>query len=83
MGARLAVFVDGCFWHACPQHCVVPKSNTQWWEWKFAVNRSRDSDTDQKLKDLGWHVLRLWEHESLEDMADRVAVLVVPARDSS
>ena len=77
--ARLAVFVDGCFWHACPEHCVVPKSNTQWWEWKFAVNRARDSDTDMKLGDLGWRVLRLWEHESPVDMADRVATLVAPS----
>lgn len=70
--ARLAVFVDGCFWHACPEHCVIPKANREWWEWKFASNRQRDADTDLRLHDLGWRVLRLWEHESAASMCDEV-----------
>ena len=78
--ARLAVFVDGCFWHACPEHCVVPKSNREWWEWKFAVNQARDRDTDQRLGELGWRVLRLWEHEAPDDMADRVQMLAAVPR---
>lgn len=61
--ARLAVMVDGCFWHGCPEHCVTPKSNTAFWRNKFAVNRARDQDTDRRLAALGWTSLRIWEHE--------------------
>ncbi|MBC9820507.1 very short patch repair endonuclease [Terrabacter sp. MAHUQ-38] len=74
--ARLAVFVDGCFWHACPEHCVVPKANREWWEWKFAANKARDADTDDRLRKLGWRVVRIWEHESSVDGADRVSCLL-------
>ncbi|GAA1979951.1 hypothetical protein GCM10009817_20780 [Terrabacter lapilli] len=68
----MAVFVDGCFWHACPEHCVLPKANREWWEWKFDSNRQRDADTDARLRDLGWRVLRLWEHESPASMCEEV-----------
>lgn len=61
--ARLAVMVDGCFWHGCPEHCVIPKSNTDFWLRKFAANRARDNDTDNRLVELGWTPLRIWEHE--------------------
>ena len=69
---KLAVYVDGCFWHACPDHCVVPKANREWWLWKFNVNRDRDRDTDQRLMELGWTVVRVWEHETTVNGADRV-----------
>lgn len=69
---RLAVFVDGCFWHGCPQHLTVPRSNREWWEWKFARNHERDLDTDRLLQASGWHVLRVWEHEPAHAGADRV-----------
>lgn len=62
---RLAVFVDGCFWHGCPEHGTRPKSNIQYWSRKIEVNRARDASTDEHLTALGWTVLRLWEHESL------------------
>ena len=74
--ARLAVFVDGCFWHACPDHCVIPKTNRDWWQWKFEANRRRDADTDARLRELGWEVVRIWEHEPLGDAADRVSALL-------
>lgn len=70
--ARLVVFVDGCFWHACPEHCVLPRANREWWEWKFAANRARDADTDDRLRALGWRVLRIWEHEGSCVGADQV-----------
>lgn len=71
--ARLAVYVDGCFWHGCPQHHQRPKSNAEWWDWKIARNQARDRDTDAKLRDAGWAVTRIWEHEDVLLAADRVA----------
>lgn len=75
-GARLALFVDGCFWHACPEHCVVPTANRDWWLWKFQTNTQRDADTDAKLHELGWTTLRIWEHEAPQGAADRVVTLL-------
>lgn len=73
---RVAVLVDGCFWHACPQHCVVPRANHEWWLWKFQTNRERDADTDARLASLGWQVVRLWEHEPTNVAAGRVVEVV-------
>lgn len=61
--ARMAVFVDGCFWHRCPVHFIPPKSNSVWWAAKLAANVERDRDTDRHLEELGWRSLRIWEHE--------------------
>ena len=72
--AKVAVFVDGCFWHACPEHCVIPKANREWWLWKFDVNRQRDADTNRTLAQLGWKVVRIWEHEPTDVAADTVEV---------
>ncbi|MFI6328539.1 very short patch repair endonuclease [Micromonospora chersina] len=69
---KLAVFVDGCFWHGCPQHATWPKANAAWWEAKILKNRERDGDTTRKLEDKGWTVIRIWEHESAEDAAARL-----------
>ena len=69
---RLAVFVDGCFWHGCPEHGVLPAANREWWTWKIARNKDRDADTDDRLDALGWHVLRIWEHVGATEAADRV-----------
>jgi DNA mismatch endonuclease (patch repair protein) len=69
---RLAVFVDGCFWHGCPEHHVRPRANSDWWRWKIERNQERDRDTDRQLDDAGWCVLRVWEHESPESAADAV-----------
>jgi len=60
--ARLAVYVDGCYWHGCPAHHVLPKSNSEWWQWKVDLNRKRDADTNAELESAGWAVLRIWEH---------------------
>lgn len=70
--ARLAIFVDGCFWHACPIHGSHPKSNADWWRRKISANVERDRDTDERLCRLGWRVLRVWEHEDIEVAAERV-----------
>lgn len=60
--AKVAVFVDGCFWHGCPQHGTWPKTNAKWWRDKIHRNQQRDRDTDQTLAASGWTVLRFWEH---------------------
>ena len=78
---RLAVFVDGCFWHGCPEHGVVPKSSTEWWTKKLEANRNRDRDTDAVLYRAGWRVLRFWEHEDLSSAADRVRRCLMPVAD--
>lgn len=60
---RLAIFVDGCFWHACPLHGTKPKSNVAFWQQKLTINQERDRVVTRRLKKAGWRVLRLWEHE--------------------
>lgn len=59
----VALFVDGCFWHGCPEHCRMPGSNTDYWNPKIERNRARDLATDEALRDAGWVVMRVWEHE--------------------
>lgn len=61
---KVAVFVDGCFWHGCPQHCVPPKNNADWWSAKLAANKARDLETTAHLEGQGWRVVRIWEHET-------------------
>lgn len=70
---RAAVFVDGCFWHGCPQHGTRPKVNRWYWDAKFRRNQARDRDSDRRLRQLGWKVFRFWEHVSAESAAARVA----------
>ncbi|MDR3549083.1 MAG: very short patch repair endonuclease [Candidatus Pacebacteria bacterium] len=60
---RLSIFIDGCFWHGCGKHCRMPVSNKQYWKRKINGNRKRDIRSTRILKERGWHVLRLWEHE--------------------
>jgi DNA mismatch endonuclease, patch repair protein len=60
---RMAVFMDGCFWHGCPQHGTWPKANAEWWRTKIESNIARDRHTDERLRSGGWTVLRFWEHE--------------------
>lgn len=69
---RLAVFVDGCFWHSCPEHGTTPKSNTAYWKPKLESNRARDLRVDTALREAGWTVLRVWEHEPLLVSVDQV-----------
>lgn len=61
--ARLAVFIDGCFWHACPEHGTWPRNNREWWRAKLETNRARDRSKDAALRELGWEPLHYWEHE--------------------
>lgn len=65
--ARVAVFVDGCFWHVCPVHSSQSKSNTAWWGTKLAANQNRDREADAALEAAGWLSLRIWEHTPLEE----------------
>lgn len=74
--ARIAIFVDGCFWHGCPEHCSWPKRNADFWREKIEANRSRDADTDRRLNALGWTTVRLWEHEDPGEVANWIAALV-------
>lgn len=73
--AKLAVFVDGCFWHACPDHGTLPKNNRDWWRQKLELNRERDLRKDRALIELGWLPLRFWEHQPIEDMVGAVVRL--------
>lgn len=75
--AKVAVFVDGCFWHGCPEHGNPSiRSNTWYWPEKIARNKARDADTDLRLSEAGWRVLRYWEHDDPEVAADAVARVV-------
>ena len=69
---RIAVFVDGCYWHGCPEHHTQPATNSEYWADKIAGNISRDAETTDHLQRAGWTVLRFWEHENPEAVADRV-----------
>jgi DNA mismatch endonuclease, patch repair protein len=77
-GPRVAVFIDGCFWHGCPEHATFPKANPAFWREKIAKNALRDTRTTAHLESLGWTVLRFWEHEPPEQVAVRVAAVLRP-----
>jgi DNA mismatch endonuclease (patch repair protein) len=77
--AKVAVYVDGCFWHGCPLHATWPRQNARFWRDKIETNRRRDADTDHHLLAAGWAPLRVWEHEEPQEAARRIA-LVVRAR---
>jgi DNA mismatch endonuclease (patch repair protein) len=70
--AKVAVFVDGCFWHCCPDHGTLPRNNREWWRAKLDRNIARDGAKDAALAGLGWSVLHVWEHEAAGESADRV-----------
>ena len=76
--AKVAVYVDGCFWHRCPIHGTVPKANREWWLAKLDANVRRDRDTDARLRGGGWSVLRFWEHDDPDLAARAVAARVRP-----
>jgi DNA mismatch endonuclease (patch repair protein) len=73
---RIAVYVDGCFWHRCPDHATDPKNNAAWWAEKLAGNVARDRATDAALRAAGWQVVRIWEHEDPVRAADRVQAVL-------
>jgi DNA (cytosine-5)-methyltransferase 1 len=70
---RVAVLVDGCFWHGCPIHGTWPKENAEFWREKIEANKLRDADTDRRLIEAGWKVIRVWEHEDPKDAANKIA----------
>ena len=75
---KIAVFVDGCFWHGCPQHGTMPKSNRTFWRQKILRNRERDGEVDKALRGLGWKAIRVWEHDiktSVANVVDKLSVL--------
>jgi DNA mismatch endonuclease, patch repair protein len=74
-GPRVAVFVDGCFWHGCPIHGTEPKSNAAFWQAKIQRNRERDQAVDIRLEAMGWIVVRIWEHEVKSD-AEAIALRI-------
>ncbi|MEN2420226.1 very short patch repair endonuclease [Streptomyces rimosus] len=78
--AKVAVFIDGCYWHGCPEHYVAPKTNSGYWSEKVERNVTRDRDTDERLTSEGWLVLRFWEHEPSADCADKIAATVISRR---
>lgn len=73
---KVAVLIDGCFWHGCPEHATQPKSNAEWWRQKLDRNIARDTETKEHLAAAGWEVLRFWEHEAPDDVALRIASVV-------
>jgi DNA mismatch endonuclease (patch repair protein) len=74
--ARIAVFVDGCYWHGCPDHYRPARVNDQFWREKVDRNRARDRETDQLLTAAGWTVIRIWEHDDPAEGADHIRRLV-------
>ena len=78
--ARVAVFVDGCFWHRCPEHSTMPKANREWWAAKLEENVARTDARTSRSRERGWTVVRVWEHDDPEDAANRVAAIVQAAR---
>lgn len=77
--ARVAVFVDGCFWHGCPQHHRPASVNNAFWSAKVGTTRQRDADTDRRLREAGWTVVRAWEHDDPAGVADLIAAAVTAA----
>jgi DNA mismatch endonuclease (patch repair protein) len=82
-GLKIAVFLDGCFWHGCPDHATRPRANAEWWRTKLDRNIARDRETTDQLVSQGWTVLRFWEHEPAKDVAARVGETVAAMRSTS
>ena len=75
--AKVAVFIDGCFWHGCPKHGTSAKANAEFWRDKIETNKARDLDTNKRLRKDGWLVIRAWEHEDPEKVASKIASKVI------
>ncbi|WP_062528859.1 very short patch repair endonuclease [Demequina rhizosphaerae] len=78
---KVAVFIDGCFWHSCPIHATSPKAHSDYWLPKLERNRERDAETTSTLEAAGWLVLRFWEHEDPAEVADAIITTVRERRD--
>lgn len=81
--AKVAVFIDGCFWHGCPIHGSVPKNNRHWWKEKLLANEERDRRADAALTTQGWLSMRFWEHQSPDDVAEAIELAVAQRRGTS
>ena len=77
---RLAVFIDGCYWHSCPKHASRPKTNGEWWQSKLDRTRERDEHNVQELSRAGWHVLRVWEHQEVTEVVKTVTQALAQLR---
>lgn len=73
---RVAIFVDGCFWHQCPAHATFPHANSDWWAEKLDMNVQRDTNTSKRLEGLGWTVIRIWEHEDPIEAVNRIRTVI-------
>ncbi|RRO17696.1 very short patch repair endonuclease [Saccharopolyspora rhizosphaerae] len=80
--AMVAVMIDGCYWHGCPDHYRPSTKNSAFWQEKIALNLKRDQETNEALQEAGWLVLRFWEHESPVSVSDRIQELVTDRRAS-
>lgn len=80
---RIAVFLDGCYWHGCPEHATHPRANAEWWRVKLDRNIARDRETTDHLAAVGWVVMRFWEHEAADDVARRIEAEVLSRRSAS
>lgn len=74
--AKVSVFIDGCFWHGCSKHFAAPKTNSAWWNEKISANRERDAKQARLLRQRGWRVLRVWEHQISPEAVRRVITRV-------
>ena len=77
---KIAVFIDGCFWHGCPRHCRMPSSNTNYWNSKNQKNITRDKKISKTLKIIGWQVIRIWEHEIKNNKFNRKLRIITLAK---
>jgi DNA mismatch endonuclease (patch repair protein) len=77
---RVAVFIDGCFWHGCPEHGTWPKQNADWWCEKIEANQRRDADTDRRLAEQGWTSIRVWEHERPTDAVAKIERVIADTK---
>jgi DNA mismatch endonuclease (patch repair protein) len=80
---HIAVLIDGCFWHGCPEHHRSPHAHSDYWSEKVRRNAERDAETTAMLQDAGWTVLRFWEHETPTDVADAISATVLSTRVST
>jgi DNA mismatch endonuclease (patch repair protein) len=76
---KLAIFIDGCYWHACPEHASWPSANAELWKAKLAGNRLRDEQTRVHLETLGWRVVRFWEHENPDAVVSAILRAIAEA----
>jgi DNA mismatch endonuclease (patch repair protein) len=82
---KIVIFIDSCFWHYCPIHCKIPKSNTDFWTKKLTRTKERDEEITSFYIDAGWHILRIWEHEinaNLESTVEKIMDLITRTIDT-